>query len=166
MLNFFKKPLGFAIIFLIYGFFSNQVSNILFPGNSEFTISSSMIAWTLFALYANIATLLLYRLLIKQESFSQQFKRAACKLHAGLVCIQVGLYFIGSTILYQVRPEIAEKLLAPNILKLVSSYHSWVLLVGACIVIAVMYLPLYWLDYLFLWLTDKITDCFLKSNNE
>lgn len=166
MLNFFKKPLGFAIIFLIYGLFSNLVSNILFPGNSDFTISSSMIAWTLFALYANIATLLLYRLLIKQEPFSKQFKKAASKLHAGLVMLQVMLYFISSKILYTFQPEIAEKLFSSKNFQLLSNPHSWALLVGVIIVVAVMYFPLYWLDYFLLWLTDKISDRFLKSNNE
>lgn len=165
MLNFFRKPLGYALIVIAHCMIANQVSNQFFPNQIHTQFTWPMGVWTIASLYAFLTTLLLYRLLIKQESFSKEFKRAASKWYAMLTVVQTALYFIASQVLYALNPEVAAKLLSANTLKFleIKQLSPVVVFMVVGVVIALLYPLIYWMNYFYLWLTDKIVNFFLKS---
>lgn len=116
-------------------------------------------------MYAFLTTLLLYRLLIKQESFSKELKKSASKWYATLAIIQTALYLVCSKILYILNPEVAAKIISQNMLQLLSNTNSLVIFFVACIVVAALYPLIYWMNYGYLWITDKIVNFFLKSKH-
>lgn len=165
MLNFLRKPWGYVLIAIAHCMVVNQVAYQLLPNQMLTQFTWPLGVWTLASMYAFLTTLLLYRLLIKQEPFSKEFKRAASKRYAILAIAQTAIYFIVSHIIYALNPEIAAKLV--NTLKFLEIQQ--VSPVVACLILlmvgALMYPLIYWLNYFYLWLADKITHFFLKSKN-
>lgn len=165
MLNFFKKPLGYVLIVLAHGIIANQVYALFFPHQTQvpqFTLAMGV--WCLVSLYVFLTTFLLYRLLIKQEPFSKEFKKKASKYYAVIMCMYVACNFLGSKILYGLNPDLAQKLLAKNTLDFVN-YFGWPsMLVVLPVFLLIAFPASYWINYGYLWLTDKIVNCFLKSN--
>lgn len=166
MLNFLRKPFGYALIIIVHCLIVNQIFNQFFPNQLFTQFTWQMGLWTLVSLYAFLTTLLLYRLLIKQEPFSKEFKKAASKWYAVLAVIQTVLHLVGSKILYLLNPEAAAKLVSPNILGMLNHPNSFVVFVAACLLVVALYPIVYWMNYCYLWLTDKIVNFFLKSKNE
>lgn len=164
MLNFLRKPLGYALLVTAHGVIANQVYYQFFP-NQMPQLTWSMAVWSITSLYVFLTTFLLYRLLIKQEPFSKEFKKTASKYYTACVVIFTSVTFIGGKVLYSFNPDLAEKLVSANTLKLISQL-SWTLeFVMTCIAMALMIPVVYWMNYGYLWLTDKIVNFFLKSKN-
>ncbi len=163
MLSFFKKPLGCALIFLTHGLISNQIFYQFFPNQTGLSLTWPMATWTLASIYVFFTTMLLYRLLIKQGPFSKEFKKATSKYYAVALSVYTLVTFIGAKVLYASNPELVKSLFSANVINLVSSLSAQ-MLISVTLISLLIIVPFgYWINYFYLWLTDKIVNCFLKS---
>lgn len=163
MLNFLKKPLGFALILLIHGLIANQVYDQFFPNQLPPQFTFAVGIWSLVSMYVFLTTYLLYRLLIKQESFSKEFKKAASRYYAMMIVGYASIAFIFAKALSLINPELAQKLFTPNVTDFVNLYGWTVILLLTAVCLAIAFPIAYWINYGLLSLTNKIVSCFLKS---
>ncbi len=138
MLNFFRKPLGFAIFSTIFA--------LINPVESS-TNYSSLVTYFIIGLLINLAALLLYRLLIKQEPFTQDFIESSSKYWASIwtmwILLNMAIFNYASVI-------IKYNLILKIFIIIMMALCSW----------AFQYV----LTYFYLWLTDKIAHYFIKIN--